>query len=189
LKLLVCWSPICVASVTLGISSLFICRLCLILSDCFCWENLTCMVLVFVGWSWYLSCEAKSSAIVSRTCASLKSVVLSVTSSTRAVVLHVMSPILASTPTLLVFQVMYVSWIYNYLCNQCLSPVKLWVWISIRVGCTTLCDKVCQWLVTGRWFSLRPPVSSTNKTDLHDITEILLKVALNTIKQTNMYKF
>jgi hypothetical protein len=25
------------------------------------------------------------------------------------------------------------------------------------------------------------PVSSTNKTDLHDITEILLKVALNTI--------
>jgi lipid II:glycine glycyltransferase (peptidoglycan interpeptide bridge formation enzyme) len=27
-------------------------------------------------------------------------------------------------------------------------------------------------------------VSSTNKTDRHDITEILLKVALNTIKQT-----
>jgi len=43
---------------------------------------------------------------------------------------------------------------------------------------TTLCDKVCQWLATGRWFSL---VSSTNKTDLHDITEILLKVTLNTI--------
>ena len=31
-----------------------------------------------------------------------------------------------------------------------------------------------------------PPVSSTNKTDCHDITEILLKVALNTIKQTNI---
>jgi hypothetical protein len=29
------------------------------------------------------------------------------------------------------------------------------------------------------------PVSSTNKTDRHDITETLLKVALNTIKQTN----
>jgi hypothetical protein len=27
--------------------------------------------------------------------------------------------------------------------------------------------------------------SSTNKTDHHDITEILLKVALNTIKQNN----
>ena len=41
---------------------------------------------------------------------------------------------------------------------------------------------------TGRWFSPDPPVSSTNKTDLHDITEILLKVALNTIKQTNKQK-
>jgi hypothetical protein len=28
------------------------------------------------------------------------------------------------------------------------------------------------------------PVSSTNKSDRHDMTEILLKVALNTIKQT-----
>jgi hypothetical protein len=44
--------------------------------------------------------------------------------------------------------------------------------------------KVCQWLATGRWFSLGPPVFSTNKTDRHDITEILLKVALNTIRQT-----
>jgi hypothetical protein len=31
------------------------------------------------------------------------------------------------------------------------------------------------------WFSLGTPVSSTNKTYLHDIAEILLKVALNTI--------
>ena len=30
-------------------------------------------------------------------------------------------------------------------------------------------------------FSLGTPVSSTNKTDLHDIAEILLKVALNTL--------
>ena len=37
---------------------------------------------------------------------------------------------------------------------------------------------VCQWLAAGRWFS---PDSSTNKTNSHDITEILLKVALNTI--------
>jgi hypothetical protein len=36
---------------------------------------------------------------------------------------------------------------------------------------------------TGRKFSPGHPVSSTNKTDRHDITEILLKVALNTIKQ------
>jgi hypothetical protein len=32
-------------------------------------------------------------------------------------------------------------------------------------------------------FSLGTPVSSTDKTDRHDITEILLKVALNTIIQ------
>ena len=49
--------------------------------------------------------------------------------------------------------------------------------------------KFYQWLVTGRWFSPGPPVSSTNKTDRHDITEILLKVALNTIEQTNNTHF
>jgi hypothetical protein len=32
-----------------------------------------------------------------------------------------------------------------------------------------------------------PPVSSTNKTDCHNITEILLNVALSTINQTNKY--
>jgi len=35
--------------------------------------------------------------------------------------------------------------------------------------------------VAGWWFSSGNPVTSTNKTDCHDITEILLKVALNTI--------
>jgi hypothetical protein len=34
--------------------------------------------------------------------------------------------------------------------------------------------------MAGRWFSLGTPVSSTNKTDRPNITEILLKVALNT---------
>jgi hypothetical protein len=62
-----------------------------------------------------------------------------------------------------------------YLCNQCLSPLTLWVQTPLRRGelNTTLCDKVCQWLVTCPWLSL---VSSTNKTDCHDITEVLLKV-------------
>ena len=77
------------------------------------------------------------------------------------------------------------SWIYNYLCHQCLSPLMLWVRISMRARCTILCDKVCQWIVTGWWFSPGPPVSSTNKTESQDITEILLKVALNSIKETN----
>jgi hypothetical protein len=38
---------------------------------------------------------------------------------------------------------------YNYLFNKCLSP---------------------QWLAVGLWFS---PVISTNKTDCHDITDIV----------------
>jgi hypothetical protein len=41
----------------------------------------------------------------------------------------------------------------------------------------TLCDKVAIDL----WFSPGTSVSFTNKSDCHDITEILLKVALNTI--------
>ena len=65
---------------------------------------------------------------------------------------------------------------YNYLCNQCLRRGVL---------DTTLCDKVA----AGLWFSPGTPVSSTNKTDYHDITELLLKVALNTITilLTNIY--
>jgi len=30
----------------------------------------------------------------------------------------------------------YGSLIYNYLCNQCLSPQKLWVWIQLMASCT-----------------------------------------------------
>ena len=57
---------------------------------------------------------------------------------------------------------------YNYLFNQCLSQ-------HLRRGVldTTLCVKVA----TGLWFSPGTPGSSTNKTDDHDITELLLKVA------------
>ena len=87
---------------------------------------------------------------------------------------------------------MVVGFISYYLCNQCLSPLTLWVRISLRRGVldTALCDKVCQWLVAGRWFSPGTQVSSINKTDRHDITEILLNVALNTITTLiwNWYK-
>ena len=61
--------------------------------------------------------------------------------------------------------------------------------ISIRARCTTLCDKVCQWLATVRWFSPGTLVFSTNKTDHHKITEILLKVALNIIKPNQTIYF
>ena len=53
---------------------------------------------------------------------------------------------------------------------------------------TTLCCKVCQWLATGRFFSLGTTVTSTNKTNCHDITEILLKVVLNTVKHQTIWK-
>jgi hypothetical protein len=68
----------------------------------------------------------------------------------------------------------YCSWIYNYLCNRSLSPLSCALEPSSWRGVLdTLCDQVCQWLATGRWFSQD---SSNNKTDRHHITEILLKV-------------
>ena len=45
--------------------------------------------------------------------------------------------------------------------------------------------KVYQLLAHDRWFSPCTPASSTTKTGRHDIAEILLKVALNTIKSIN----
>jgi hypothetical protein len=49
---------------------------------------------------------------------------------------------------------------------------------------TTLGDKVCQWLSAGQCCSPGTPVSSTNKTNHHDITEIVLREELNAITQT-----
>jgi len=47
------------------------------------------------------------------------------------------------------------------LCNQCLSPLTLWVRIPLwrAVLDTTLCHEICQWLAVGWWFSLGTPVS------------------------------
>ena len=47
----------------------------------------------------------------------------------------------------------------------------------------TASDKVYQLLPHGRWLFPGTPASSTTKTGRHDIAEILLKVALNTIIQ------
>ena len=41
--------------------------------------------------------------------------------------------------------------------------ITLWVWTRFKAMCTkynTLCDKICQWLATGRWFSPCTPASS-----------------------------
>ena len=71
----------------------------------------------------------------------------------------------------------------DYLWEKNRNPLKS----TAEILDATLCDKVCQWLVTGWWFSPGTPVSFTNKTDCHDMTEILLKVALNTINQPKEY--
>jgi len=60
--------------------------------------------------------------------------------------------------------------------------------VNYKKGCTRLAatsDKVYQLLAHGRWFSPGTPASSTTKTGRHDIAEILLKVVLNTINQSN----
>jgi hypothetical protein len=72
-----------------------------------------------------------------------------------------------------------------------ISSVNIFLLLYLFIGKTdrhdiTLCDKVCQWLATGRWFFLGTPVSSSNKTDCYDITEILLKVTLSTITLTHL---
>ena len=46
------------------------------------------------------------------------------------------------------------------ICNQCLSPLTLWVWTPFMAR--------CQWLVTDWRFSPSTTVSSINKTDRHD---------------------
>jgi hypothetical protein len=78
------------------------------------------------------------------------------------------------------------SWVVG-LANNSYKPITNTVWVRARLcklqkRCTRLTDasdKVYQLLVHGRWFS---PASSTTKTGRHDIAEILLKVALSTIK-------
>ena len=61
-----------------------------------------------------------------------------------------------------------------------------WNRCKLQKVCTRLAatsDKVYQLLAHGRWFSPGTPASSITKTGRHDIAEILLKVALNTINQ------
>ena len=84
----------------------------------------------------------------------------------------------------------YGSLIDNYIDNQCLSLLTLWDRIAFRrcVLDTTLCDKVWQWLATGRWFSLETSVSSTNKTDRHD-HEITWKWRQNHYLNSLMWAF
>jgi hypothetical protein len=57
-------------------------------------------------------------------------------------------------------------------------------------------NKVCQWLAAGQWFSVGTSVSSSNKTDHHDIAEILFQTGVkhhnrntnHTFKLLNAYQ-
>jgi hypothetical protein len=64
--------------------------------------------------------------------------------------------------------------IYIYQWNQCFSRLKLWV-LLLSVERDTQCDKVWQYseICTGT------SLSSTNKTELNKITEIVLSSANN----------
>ena len=60
-----------------------------------------------------------------------------------------------------------------------------WCVLKINILTSHLVMQIINQLIfdqfaAGQWFSPRTPVSSTNKTDRNDITEILLKVVLNT---------
>ena len=75
--------------------------------------------------------------------------------------------------------------------NNSYKPITNTSWVRAQLcklekKCTRLeaaSDKVYQLLAHGRWFSLGNPAASTTKTVHHDIAEILLKMALNTINQ------
>jgi hypothetical protein len=67
----------------------------------------------------------------------------------------------------------YGSWIPNYKCTYAISDYHHFSWRGVLD--TTLCDKDCQWLVAGLWFSPVSLVSSTNKTDHRNIVESGIK--------------
>ena len=77
------------------------------------------------------------------------------------------------TLVFLLIQILHTAWVRARHCK-------------LQKGCARLAvasDKVYQLLAHGRWFSPGTQASSTTITGRHDIAEILLKVALNTINQ------
>ena len=74
------------------------------------------------------------------------------------------------------------SWIYNYKCTYTISAYHHWSEFESRSGRSVqhYVIKIYDRSVVFSGYS----GCSTNKIDRHDITKILLKVALSTIKQT-----
>jgi hypothetical protein len=81
------------------------------------------------------------------------------------------------------------SWIYNYLWNRFLSPLTLW----LRIHCGEVYSiqhyviNFVSYLRHLGGFLLVLPISSNNKTNRHDITEILLKVVFKHHKPNLLY--
>ena len=79
---------------------------------------------------------------------------------------------------------MYGTWIYNYLPMQSgpgwLNELDSWITYQLIQAY----HQYGMLPAHGLWFSLGTPASSTTKTGCHDIAEILLRVALNTINQS-----
>jgi hypothetical protein len=67
---------------------------------------------------------------------------------------------------------------HHWLPKSCLGCDRMVVWFITTYAISAYHHKHCKC----RWFSLGTLVSSTNKTDSHYMTEILLKEALSTIK-------
>jgi hypothetical protein len=74
----------------------------------------------------------------------LAEILLKVTLNTITLILTLYMACIQNNANLHTKKITYGSWIYNYLCNQCLSPLKLWVQISLRRGVlhTTLSSSV-----------------------------------------------
>ena len=81
--------------------------------------------------------------------------------------------------------------------NNSYKPITNTAWVRARLcklqkgyfRLAAASDKVYQLFAHCPWFSPGTPASSTIKTGRHDIAEILLKVALNTIDQIKSINF
>jgi hypothetical protein len=78
------------------------------------------------------------------------------------------------TEYVVVFSFCHDFWVSKTSCLYCWPSMILFIFMGVFI---CYCSCFC-------FYDLCPQVSSTNKTDRHDIAEIFLKVALNTLTQT-----
>ena len=83
------------------------------------------------------------------------------------------------------------NWIYNYICNNCLSALTFLVRIPLMVRCTlyNIMWSTLPVTIACRWYSPVTPVSSTNKTARHEHTWGRLFQTLVVCSQLEIYRF